>query len=251
MGPEHSKFPEVRLEITGDGSHTLFVPSLNEHYHSIFGAITESEHIFIRAGLLGLPGTLKDISILEVGFGTGLNALLTCLHALYADLSVKYVAIEKYPLPIEMTSQFNFSELIEYQRIISSKVLSEFENSDEMTSHYAAEIFRNIHKFPWNEWAEITSRFHLNKIQTDLKDFLPEQNAFDLVYFDAFGPDIQPEMWTAEIFNKISAGIKHGGVLVTYSTKGVVKRNLKGAGFAIEKLPGPPGKREMLRAKII
>lgn len=224
------KHPEIRLEITGDGSHTLYVPSLNEHYHSVFGAITESEHIFIRAGLQSLPETMKEISILEVGFGTGLNALLTCIRASECNLMVRYVSIEKFPLPLEMTSQFNFP--------------------NEMSSHQSSFIFQKIHEASWNEWVEITPGFDLFKNQTDLKDYVAEQNIFDLVYFDAFGPDVQPEMWTADVFKNIYAGMKNGGILVTYSTKGDVKRNLKNAGFAIKKLPGPPGKREILRAMV-
>jgi tRNA U34 5-methylaminomethyl-2-thiouridine-forming methyltransferase MnmC len=245
---ESQRPPEVSLEITGDGSHTLFVPLLNEHYHSVYGAITESEHIFIRAGLQSLPETMKEINQLEVGFGTGLNALLTCLDAEERKLVIRYTCLEKYPLPIEMTSQLNFAKRIHYHRNIQGQMPSEFKNSSEMTSQKISLIFHKIHESSWNNWIEITSHFHLLKILTDLDDFVPEREAFDLVYFDAFGPDVQPEMWTTDIFNKIASGMKRRGVLVTYSTKGVVKRNLKNAGFSIEKLPGPPGKREILRA---
>ena len=225
--------PEVRIEITGDGSHTLFVPSLNEHYHSVFGAITESVHIFIEAGLNYVAKGKEKIDILEVGLGTGLNALLSCIYAEEQNLFIRYTSLEKFPLPIEMTSQLNYPH--------------------EMTSHFeitpgAAEAYHQIHLSAWNQWIGISKNFQLFKIKTDLREYSPVPDSFDLVYFDAFGPDKQPEMWTADVFNNIYTGMKQGGVLVTYSTKGEVKRNLKSAGFSIEKLPGPPGKREILRA---
>ena len=235
---ENQYHPEVRLEITGDGSQTLFVPSLDEHYHSVFGAITESMHIFIDAGLRFVAERKDKIDILEVGLGTGLNALLTFVFVQERQIPVHYTALEKFPLPIEMSSQLNFSD----------QMSSHFKIPNQITSHLAARILKKIHESPWNEWIEISSYFHLHKVLADLEDYRPDSNLFDLVYFDAFGPDKQPGMWTADIFNNIYAGMKQGGVLVTYSTKGEVKRNLKNAGFFIEKLPGPPGKREILRA---
>jgi tRNA U34 5-methylaminomethyl-2-thiouridine-forming methyltransferase MnmC len=125
---------------------------------------------------------------------------------------------------------------------------SQLNYPEQLHSPESAAVFQKIHLSPWNEWSEISRHFHLRKIASDLKDFVPERGAFDLIYFDAFGPDVQPEMWTPEVFRKIYLASKTGGILVTYSTKGEVKRNLKSAGFSIEKLPGPPGKREMLRA---
>jgi tRNA U34 5-methylaminomethyl-2-thiouridine-forming methyltransferase MnmC len=226
--PDNDKRPDVELKITADGSHTLFVAALHEHYHSVFGAIQESRHIFINAGLKALPVDLTKVEILEIGFGTGLNALLTCLEKSGSAPRIRYTAIERYPIPIEMSSRLNYPE--------------------QLHSPESAAVFHKIHLSPWNEWSEISSHFHLLKIEKDLKDYMPEENKFDLIFFDAFGPDVQPEMWTPEVFRKIYQALKTGGILVTYSTKGEVKRNLKSAGFSIEKLPGPLGKREMLRA---
>lgn len=226
------KVPEgysAELKVTGDGSHTLFVPSLNEHYHSVFGAIQESKHIFIDAGLKALPSGMTTIEILEVGFGTGLNALLTCLEAWNSNPKVRYSSVEKWPVSIGMSSLLNFP--------------------DQIDTPGARDVFEHIHAAPWDDCVEISNHFSLRKIHADLIDYQPEPARFNLVYFDAFGPDVQPEMWTEDVFAKMFSAMKSGGILVTYSTKGTVKRNLKGAGFTIEKLPGPPGKREMLRAR--
>jgi tRNA U34 5-methylaminomethyl-2-thiouridine-forming methyltransferase MnmC len=225
------KAPEgyaTELKVTGDGSHTLYIPSLNEHYHSVFGAIRESRHIFIDAGLRALPADLPVIEILEIGFGTGLNALLTCLEARNSNLKVRYSSVEKWPLSPGMSSLLNFP--------------------DQINTHDAKDVFGKLHAAPWDEWVEISDYFSMRKILTDLIDYQPDKDAFNLIFFDAFGPDVQSEMWTEEVFTKMFSALKPGGILVTYSTKGTVKRNLKGAGFTIEKLPGPPGKREILRA---
>lgn len=229
----------LEIRVTGDGSHTLYIPSLNEHYHSAFGAVTESEHIFIKAGLASLPEGMEKVSILEVGFGTGLNAFLACLYALQKGISVRYVSLEKYPLPEGMESQFNFPH----------EMTSHIQNQIQITPKQINDLYLQLHSCPWNEWHEIPPGFSLLKIKEDLLMYQPEPDSCDLVFFDAFGPDVQPEMWTEEVFRKIAVGMRPGGILVTYSTKGMVKRNLKAAGFSIEKLPGPPGKREILRAR--
>jgi tRNA U34 5-methylaminomethyl-2-thiouridine-forming methyltransferase MnmC len=220
--------PRMEFEITGDGSHTLFVPELNEHYHSVYGAIAESRHIFIDAGFNHLKRIAEPVEILEVGFGTGLNALLTCIESEAAGCRVNYTSIEINPLPVEIYSQLNFADLVNRQD--------------------SREIFLSLHQSRWNEWAHLSKHFSIFKINVSLEDYQPAPGLFDLVYFDAFGPDVQPEMWTEDVFMKIFFGMKTNGVLVTYSTKGTVKRNLKGAGFIIEKLPGPLGKREILSA---
>jgi len=220
--------PGVEFKITGDGSHTLYIPAIGEHYHSVFGAITESRHIFLGAGFKFVKKPFIPVSILEIGFGTGLNAMLTCIEAEVSECKVSYTTIEINPLPAGIYSKLNFADLINYRD--------------------SREIFLRLHQSPWNEWTNYGKRFSLFKINTSLQDFQPVKEAFDLIYFDAFGPDIQPEMWTMEVFDKMASGLKKHGVLVTYSTKGVVKRNLKEAGFLIEKLPGPQGKREILRA---
>lgn len=228
MKEEKRQRPNLELKITGDGSHTLFVPSLNEHYHSVFGSIAESRHIFTGAGFKYLLNRQSNLKILEIGFGTGLNAMLTYIESDRSGSQVEYTAVELNPLDENIYSKLNFNDLIDYPG--------------------SRAIFLLMHESPWEETVEISPVFHLHKINISLMDYQPSKETFDLVYFDAFGPDIQPEMWTEEIFIKMALGLKKGGVLVTYSTKGTVKRNLVNAGFSIEKLPGPKGKREILRA---
>jgi tRNA U34 5-methylaminomethyl-2-thiouridine-forming methyltransferase MnmC len=220
--------PKVEFKITGDGSHTLYSPELGEHYHSVFGAITESRHVFIKAGFHFTKSPSELVEILEIGFGTGLNALLTCIESEVTGCQVKYTTIELNPLEVDIYSFLNFNDLIDFQD--------------------SREIFQQLHQVPWNEGVQLTNFFYLHKINTSLLDYQPPKEAFDLVYFDAFGPNVQPEMWTREVFDKMAFGLKKQGLLVTYSAKGTVKRNLKEAGFLIEKLPGPAGKREILRA---
>lgn len=217
---------EAKLKLTGDGSHTLFVPELGEHYHSVFGAIQESQHVFFDAGFsYAIDGKL-EIHLLEIGFGTGLNALLTLIKK--GDAPVHYAAVEAFPLAPEMTGKLNYPSL--------------FGHPD------AEAIFRKLHDAPWGDDTAISSTFNLLKIHTTLQAFRPGAKKFNLIYFDAFAPEVQPELWTAEVFRKMHTALADGGVLVTYSVKGIVKRALKEAGFTIEKLTGPPGKRHMLRA---
>jgi tRNA U34 5-methylaminomethyl-2-thiouridine-forming methyltransferase MnmC len=230
MEEEITSTDSLKIQVTRDGSHTLFVPELNEHYHSVFGAINESRHIFINAGLNSIAQKSGKIKILEIGFGTGLNALLSCIEAGKNDLYIDYQAIELFPLPEEIYLKLNYPEHIEE------------ENSKE--------TFMQIHSCPWNQHIKLSDHFSLTKLNISLQNYLPEKQYFDLIYFDAFGPDVQPEMWTVEVFKKMAFALRQGGVLVTYSTKGVVKRNMKEAGFSIEKLPGPVGKREILRGRI-
>lgn len=227
MMEKDTKSPEVEIILTADGSLSLFVPAMGEHYHSVNGAITESIHIFINAGLKYVMNDQNPVRILEIGFGTGLNAFLTWHEARAAKINVHYTAIEKYPLKQEVYHQLNYPELLDYP---SGK-----------------EYFRKMHELQWDAPYEVTDNFILHKINTNIGDYHPGENRFDLVYFDAFGPDFQPEMWSTDIFREMAYALKPGGVLVTYSTKGTVKRSLKEAGFSIEKLPGPPGKREFLR----
>ena len=218
----------VELKITGDGSHTLFVPGLQEHYHSVFGAVTESNHIFIEAGFNYVCRNQKKVQILEIGFGTGLNALLTYFVSVEQGCDVEYTAIELNPVNEDIYSKLNYQEFLKIPG--------------------AREIFMKMHETPWGDHIQFSPNFLLKKIKISLEAFHPAISAFDLIYFDAFGPDIQPEMWTAEVFIKMATCLKKQGVLVTYSTKGTVKRNLSAAGFLLEKLPGPIGKREILRA---
>lgn len=219
---------EVKIELTKDGSHTLFVPSLNEHYHSINGAKQESDHIFIKAGLLH---SLKDdIKILEIGFGTGLNAYLSLCVTQHTNKRIDYTSLELYPLPMEIVGQLNYVE------------------SDKPE---IKEYFIQLHACDWDIKNEITPHFYLTKIQTDFSkldfSFLSDIT-FDIVYFDAFAPEKQPEMWSQEIFDTLYTLTSEDGILTTYCAKGVVRRMLLQAGYNVERLPGPPGKREMLRA---
>jgi tRNA U34 5-methylaminomethyl-2-thiouridine-forming methyltransferase MnmC len=212
------------LITTYDGSHTIYVPELNEHYHSIHGAVQESTHIFIKNGFEICDA--DPLNILEVGFGTGLNTLLTAVKSQTGDRIVNYTSIEKFPLG---------------ENIISSL------NHHMFAGENGKEIYDLIHKATWNEWVSIGINFNLKKLKSDLTQEAPS-GTFDLIYFDAFGPDKQPEMWTKGIFDLISAVTDKNGILVTYSAKGQVKRNLRACGFEVFLLPGPPGKRQMIRA---
>jgi tRNA U34 5-methylaminomethyl-2-thiouridine-forming methyltransferase MnmC len=218
----------LEFKITGDGSHTLYLPGLNEHYHSTFGAIAESRHIFLETGYKHIFRTEEPVRILEIGFGTGLNALLTFMESEKLNGKTEYASIELYPLQAEVYVKLNFPDLL---------------NDDS-----CRKIFLRMHELPWNSKTQLSGNFRILKINTSLELYQPPEAYFDLVYFDAFGPDVQPEMWTLEVFEKMASALRNKGVLVTYSTKGTVRRNLIAAGFSVEKLPGPPGKREILRA---
>jgi tRNA U34 5-methylaminomethyl-2-thiouridine-forming methyltransferase MnmC len=209
---------------TSDGSHTIYVPELDEHYHSVHGAAQESTIIFIKSGFDFCKA--DPISILEVGFGTGLNALLTAIKSIEGKRVVNYTSIENHPL--------------------DNKIIS-FLNYPEFAGENGREIFHLIHSSPWNTSVNICKNFNLHKIEADFTE-KPLSGKYDLIYFDAFGPDKQPEMWTRGMFSEISAVTNKKGILVTYSAKGEVKRNLKECGFEVTLLPGPPGKRQMIRA---
>lgn len=218
----------IIIETTSDGSHTLFVPELNEHYHSTHGALQESQLVFIENGLHHLPGCLKEINLLEVGFGTGLNALLTVLEAKKLKRKINYVAVEPEPVAQEVTVQMNFASVI---------------GGTEAEGYY-----RKLHEAAWGNPAFMSDYFIISKIKATLEEISLRDGQFHLVYFDAFGPEVQPELWTEQVFTQLYSCLKPEGILVTYSCKGTVKRALKAAGFTIEKLPGPAGKREVLRA---
>ena len=218
----------IEFEITEDGSHTLFVPGLNEHYHSTHGAIQESMHVFIDAGLRHCAKS--DIKVLEIGFGTGLNAFLTLLEAEKSSRKIDFTSLEFYPLSITDAEKLNYARLIDPSK---------------------KDVFDELHKAKWEVWNQITLYFSLLKMKFDFSkptDFCPE-NQFDVIFFDAFAPEKQPEMWTQEIFDKIYSVSSENAILTTYCAKGVVRRMLQAAGFVVERLPGPPGKREILRAR--
>lgn len=216
--------PEIFL--TEDGSHSLFVSALNESYHSRHGAINESMHIFINEGLKKHLSKEK-INILEVGFGTGLNAFLTLLECKLLTNHINYHTVEPFPLHYGVISKLNYPESIGMDTL---------------------PLFMKLHESPWNIQTEITQYFCLNKMMMKLEDCSFLSDYYDLVYFDAFSPDVQPELWSAEIFKRIFAAMHQESSLVTYSAKGVVRRNLADIGFLIERIPGPKGKREMIRA---
>jgi len=218
---------DVELVITGDGSHTLFVPALKEHYHSTFGAIRESKHIFIDSGLFYFPDH-TELTIVETGFGTGLNALLTIMEANHHGFTINYLAIEPYPLERAIYQQLDYPEKIGLPESLP--------------------LYIDIHEAQYNSKNSITTWFSLVKIKEKLEDVILSAETVDLVYFDVFSPTVQPELWTDKIFRKVFAAMKPGGILVTYSAKGSVRRALMNAGFHVEKLPGPPGKREITRA---
>ncbi len=217
--------PEAKHVLTKDGSSTLYVEQFDEHYHSIHGAIQESLHVFIANGLEYIKQNNNDIAILEIGLGTGLNVLLTYLHA--EDFEISYTGIEAYPLNWDQAQILNYCQLL----------------GDKLSE----DTFRNIHTVPWGQVHSLSPQFSLMKIHHRLQEVQLE-GRFHLVYFDAFAPSAQPELWSEEMFKKLYLCCKEGGVLVTYSAKGAVRRAMISAGFEVQKLPGPPGKREMLRA---
>lgn len=210
---------------TGDGSKTLFIPEMDEQYHSVNGARTESEHVFLGKGYLHHPS--KSPIVFEVGFGTGLNALLTAHAAENMQRKTTFVSIEKYPLDFDLVKQLNYGKLISPQ---------------------AEQLFNKIHEAEWGEKTTISKYFKLLKIEGDLTNYQFQiSDTFDIVYFDAFGPDKQPALWEPEIFRKIYDASVTNSVFVTYSAKGRIRRQLRDCGYLMERLPGPPGKREMLR----
>jgi tRNA U34 5-methylaminomethyl-2-thiouridine-forming methyltransferase MnmC len=214
--------------VTKDGSHTVEIPGMNVTYHSHHGAIQESMHVFIETGLFYLlkqSPFQEPLRIFEMGFGTGLNALLTAIEAVKKILKIHYTAVEMHPLTIEEANALNYSHVLGQQ-----------------------EVFERLHQCAWGEDVTITENFTLFKEQGDLQDFTSSK-PFDLVYFDAFAPTAQPELWTEVIFKKLHTMMKEGGVLVTYCSKGSVRRAMQAAGFNVAKLPGPPGKREIVRAE--
>ncbi len=204
------------IKLTADGSTTVYSKCFDQHYHSIFGAKQESEHVFINLGLAYALAKFEDIRILEMGFGTGLNALLTLEKAIAEKRKLSYTGLEAFPLEEGLTAELSYD---------ASK----------------------LHQLPWEESVEVNTFFDFKKMNLKLQDF-ETQDKYNLIYYDAFAPESQPELWTQEIFEKLASMMLGGGVLVTYCSKGYVQRNLKAAGFKVEKHPGPPRKREVLRA---
>jgi tRNA U34 5-methylaminomethyl-2-thiouridine-forming methyltransferase MnmC len=216
----------IEIIITKDGSHTLRNHFLDETYHSRHGARMESLHVFIKHGLEQvLESNAPEISLLEVGFGTGLNAWLTAKRVLGAPVQLHYVALESYPVDESVWSKLNYAAT----------------SADR-------ELFQALHRVSWNTPVPVTANLTITKIHSMLQQVNFPTSAFDLIFYDAFAPNKQPEMWTSDILEKTATWLKPGGTWVTYCAKGQVKRDLKSAGLTVETLPGPPGKREMIRA---
>ena len=217
-----------KLLITRDGSHTIFVPSIDETYHSTHGAIQESQHIFIKQGLSYYvdQNPNRPVNLFEVGFGSGLNAFLAIKFSESHEIIINYLAIEPFPLIKSEIDSLNYPGLLD--------------------KGSGQETFIEIHQAPWDTWSEITSCFKLKKINVTIQEF--EVLPCNICFFDAFAPSKQPEMWEKNIFKRIYLSLSSGGILMTYSAKGQFKRDLKSLGFDVETLEGPPGKKEIVRA---
>ncbi len=214
------------IKQTADGSHTLYLPEIDETYHSIHGAENESRHVFLEAGFNHCHK--KEIHILEIGFGTGLNAYLTALEAAKQGKIVHYTTVEKYPLSKECWQQLNFARGDKENQL----------------------LFEKIHSEDWEKEVQLSNNFYFKKLQADFCN-LPLDNSFDLIYYDAFSPEKQPELWTEDIFIQLYNHTNMGGILTTYCAKGSVRRAMQAAGYIVERLVGPVGKREMLRASVL
>ena len=216
----------VQIQRTADGSSTLYLPDLEEHYHSVKGAKEEASHVYVHTAF---DACVKEsVNVLEMGFGTGLNAFLTLLASQSRNGKIYYTALEAYPLPLDIIERLRYPETIEPA---------------------ASGLFLKLHEAGWNVWEQITPSFHLLKIKADLLKYDFHDNKYDVVYYDAFAPEKQPELWDESVFSRIYDVLFPGGILSTYCAKGEVRRRLQRCGFLVERLQGPPGgKREILRA---
>ena len=222
---------EVKVIRTEDGSSSLFLPELNETYHSFHGALGESQHVFIKMGLdywLEQNPDAKAVSIFEVGFGTGLNALLALEAAERNSLNTKFTTLEPFPLSTATTAQLNYGQMV---------ANGVFEKE-----------FTHLHAAPWHQEVPVTPHFTLIKHQSRLEDFSAPEASFDLVFFDAFAPSKQAELWEKDLLEKVAKFMATGAAFTTYCAKGQLKRDLKALGLRVETLPGAPGKKEMVRA---
>ncbi len=215
-----------KIITTADGSKTIRIEEWDEQYHSKHGAIAESYHVFVENGLLQIPHT--EIELLEMGFGTGLNALISLKVAEEYDLNLKYTAVEAFPVHKEEWTVLNYTESLRAPKL--------------------EKYFKKMHTADWEEETAITNFFSLTKIKADMATFKAGAE-YQLIYFDAFGYGVQPELWSQDVFENMYQALKTDGILVTYAAKGEVRRTMQCAGFEVERLPGPPGKREMLRGR--
>ena len=216
----------LKIIETADGSSSIYNEALDETYHSRHGAIQEAQHVFLQMGLHRFSER-KELDILEMGFGTGLNTWLTLLEQAESRQTIRYCGVEAYPLKEEEYMAMNYVEQLQHPK--------------------GKELFERMHAAEWEEETEISKGFFLEKHESFFKD-LDYDDQFDLIYFDAFGPRVQPELWTEEIFRIMFKALRPGGLLTTYSSKGDARRAMIASGFRVEKHPGPPGKREMLIA---
>lgn len=214
---------DSQLIATSDGSVTIYLPQWNESYHSKHGAIQEAYHVFIKNGL-DFFSDKRELSILEIGFGTGLNALITFLESQKRKQKINYTAVEYYPISQELYSRLNYPELLQAES--------------------SQETFLEFHRCGWGKEHSFSDFFSLEKLRFRFEE-IDLENRFDLIYFDAFGFRVQPELWSAEIFKKMFTALKKQGILTTYAARGVITRNMKEAGFSVRKTSGPVGKREM------
>lgn len=218
-----------KIIITSDGSPTLYLESLNETYHSRHGALQESRHVFIKMGLSAYYTSQKSIKILEIGLGTGLNAWLACDFSEKNGVKIDYTGIEAFPLP----GQLNKSVEEGYAKMKNTPDVS---------------VLHEILSSTWNEKVKISKTFSIEKVDSKIQKLELKPNEYDIVFFDAFGPGAQSEMWESQVLNPIAKAIKKGGILVSYSVQGQFRRILKSADMTVEKVEGPPGKRSMTRA---
>ncbi|WP_093367601.1 tRNA (5-methylaminomethyl-2-thiouridine)(34)-methyltransferase MnmD [Psychroflexus sediminis] len=218
-----------KVVTTQDGSKTIRLEEWDEHYHSTHGAIQESQHVYIEAGLNYFTARTqaKSISVLEAGFGTGLNALLTYSWSQKSDIQIDYRGIEAFPISEDERQALEYHQKIDGEDIES--------------------VFKKLHQAPWEDWSEISKSFRLKKQKLFFSD-LDLKNEADVVFYDAFGPRVQPELWEKSVFQSFYLALKPGGIFVTYSVKGTARRALQAIGFEVDIIEGPPGKRHMMRA---
>ena len=221
----------TRLIRTDDGSASVYAERFGASYHSTHGALQEAQHVFVAAGLAHSADHLREVSILEAGFGSGLNCLASLAYAQSLGLRLDYTGLESFPLSHSLLSAMDFERLPALQTLVG----------------LAPKLIEAMHAAPWPSVTRLGEGSVLRKRLAAIEE-LTDVDAYDLVYFDAFAPKIQPELWTADVFQRYHRALRPGGVLVTYCVQGQVRRNMKAAGFEVVKLPGPPGKREMTRA---
>lgn len=221
---------QIEFITSKDGSHTLYLPHLKETYHSLHGAIVESKYVFIDAGLSKIAEKKEGIKVLEVGFGTGLNALLTLMLSIRESKKIYYKTLEPFPLQKEIYEKLNYLDLL--------------------NRHNLREDFFKMHEAGDGETISLNENFIFSRYKATLENFSPSGISADVVYYDAFAPSKQPEVWSLDNLKKIRGMMNPGSILVTYCASGQFKRDLKEAGFNVEVLPGPPGKKEMTRGTI-